>query len=212
MLTQGFRIAAVALFTAGAARTTQAQPPQSSPAARPAVPAVTSADVRFMQEMLGHHQQAVEMVALLRSRTRNPSMRMLAERIQVSQADEMTMMRRWLAERGAGGADASGHAMASHDTTMHAGHAMPAKPGTSTMPGMLTPTQMRALASARGAAFDRLFLTGMIQHHRGALAMVAALQAMPGAAQESSINHFVIEVDTDQRAEIARMRRMLPRR
>lgn len=200
----------MALLAAGAVCTAQAQPPQSSSAPRRAGPAVTSADVRFMQEMLGHHQQAVEMVALLRTRTRSPTMRMLAERIEVSQTDEMAMMRRWLAERGAAGGGAGGHNwMTSHDTASHAGHAMPADSGNTVMPGMLTPGQMRALASTRGAAFDRLFLTGMIRHHEGALAMVAALQATPGAAQESSINHFVIEVDTDQRAEIARMRRML---
>ena len=175
-------------------------------------PPVLPADVRFMQEMLGHHQQAVEMTALLRKRTRTREMLLLAERIETSQTDEMALMRRWLLRQGATvqgatvqGADSmSGHVM--HGDAMHGDsmqHAL--------MPGMLTASQMRALARATGARFDRLFLDGMIQHHRGAITMVAALRASPGAAQESALNRFIIDVDADQRAEIARMRRMRAR-
>lgn len=165
-------------------------------------PPVLPADVRFMQEMLGHHQQAVEMTALLRKRTRTREMLLLAERIETSQTDEMALMRRWLLRQGAtvqGTDSMSRHAM--HGDAMQ--HAL--------MPGMLTASQMRALARATGARFDRLFLDGMIQHHRGAITMVAALRASPGAAQESALNRFIIDVDADQRAEIARMRRMRAR-
>jgi len=169
-------------------------------------PAVTDADIRFMQEMLGHHQQAIEMTALVRERSRRPDLLLLAERISVSQTDEMAQMRRWLKAQGIGAAAAR-----SHDMSVHAGHST-GSDSTPMMPGMLTSMQMLALRSATGSRFDRLFLEGMIQHHGGALTMVKALLVMPGAAQQSAINHFVTEVDADQRAEIARMRRLLSRR
>ncbi len=161
-----------------------------------------------MQEMLGHHQQAVEMTALLRTRTRTRELLLLADRIETSQTDEMALMRRWLLRQGAtvqgataqGNDSMSGHAM--HGVAMQ--HAL--------MPGMLTASQMRSLARANGARFDRLFLDGMIQHHLGAITMAASLRASPGAAQESALNRFIIDVDADQRAEIARMRRIRARR
>ena len=109
------------------------------------------------------------------------------------------MMKAWLVAHGAS-------LPAAHDMSQHGGHTMPS------MPGMLTPAQMEILRSARGVTFDRLFLEGMIQHHGGALTMVADLLKIPGAAQESSINRFVSDVDADQRAEITRMRRMRARR
>lgn len=170
-----------------------------------AAPAITAADVSFMQDMIGHHAQALEMSALVRSRSTQPSLRVLAERITVSQTDEIAMMQQWLRARGLTPAGGAGH-----DTHMPGMHDMAAMPAM--MPGMLTPAQMQALRRARGAAFDRLFLEGMIQHHEGALTMVRSLLAVPGAAQESSINRFVTDVDTDQRAEIQRMRAMLARR
>ncbi len=169
-----------------------------------AAPAVTAADVRFMREMIGHHQQAVDMTALVAARTRRPQLRVLAERIAVSQADEMALMRQWLRTHGAVG-----------DTTMsrgmsrHADHYMSTMSTTAVMPGMLSSKAMTALRAARETRFDRLFLEGMIRHHGGALTMVEQLLATAGAAQESSINRFVTDVDADQRAEIARMRRML---
>jgi len=169
-------------------------------------PAVTDADIRFMQEMLGHHQQAIEMTALVRARSRRPDLQLLAERISVSQTDEMAQMRRWLKAQRVDTAAAM-----SHDMSAHAGHTM-SRDSTPVMSGMLTSAQMDALRRAAGPRFDRLFLQGMIQHHGGALTMVKALLLVPGAAQESSINHFVTEVDADQRAEIARMRRLLSRR
>ena len=169
-------------------------------------PAVTASDIRFVQEMLGHHRQAILMTAMVQTRARRPDLRLLAERITVSQVDEIAQMRRWLNAQGVG-EDAS----MSHDMSAHAGRTMPAD-SMPMMPGMLTVAQMDALRRASSARFDRLFLNGMIQHHEGALTMVRALLQVPGAAQESSINHFVTEVDSDQRAEIARMRRMLSRR
>jgi len=181
--------------------------PAFAQATQGAVPAVTAADVRFMQEMIGHHQQAVEMTALVSARTRRAQLRLLAERIGVSQTDEMALMRRWLRAHGG-----SGDATASHDMSEHDGHDMSGTGGIQLMPlmpGMLSRTEMAALRAARGARFDRLFLEGMIRHHGGALTMVEQLLHAPGAAQESSINRFVSDVDADQRAEIARMRRML---
>lgn len=167
-------------------------------------PVVTAADIRFMQGMLQHHRQAIEMTSLVRTRTRAAQLRTLAERIAVSQSDEMAMMRQWLAAHGA----AAGTS-ASHDTSAHAGHGTPGAAAMVRMPGMLSPAEMRVIRASQGARFDRLFLDGMIRHHVGALVMVETLMATPGAAQESSINRFVTDVDTDQRAEIARMRRML---
>lgn len=153
----------------------------------------TAADVRFMQGMIGHHAQAVEMCALLGSRTKREDMRLLARRIEISQADEIKMMQEWLTARGA---EVRGE---------HAHHAA----GAALMPGMLTPDDMRRLAAATGAEFDRLFLEFMIKHHAGALVMVNDLFSQPGAGQESEIFAFASDVDADQRMEIDRMGAML---
>jgi uncharacterized protein (DUF305 family) len=153
----------------------------------------TAADVRFMQDMIGHHAQALEMVALLRTRTNRDDMRLLARRIELSQEDEIMLMQQWLQQRGQQVPDA------------HAHHA----PGATLMPGMLTPEEMGRLASATGKEFDRLFLEFMVKHHEGALVMVSELFASPGAAQESDIFSFATDVDADQRIEIARMGGML---
>jgi uncharacterized protein (DUF305 family) len=153
----------------------------------------TAADVRFMQGMIGHHAQAIEMAALLPSRTSREEMKLLARRIEVSQADEITMMQDWLRARGQALPDP------------HAHH----KPGAPLMPGMLTAEEMARLAAATGAEFDRLFLEGMIKHHGGALIMVEELFATGGAGQETEINAFASDVDADQRMEIERMGAML---
>ena len=153
----------------------------------------TPADVRFMQGMIGHHAQALEMAALLPDRTGRNEMRLLAKRIDVSQADEIKMMQRWLEARGQ---DVPGP---------HAHH----MPGAPLMPGMLTAEEMSRLAAAKGVAFDRLFLELMIKHHEGALTMVKDLYATAGAGQESDIHAFASDVDADQRMEIDRMRGML---
>ncbi len=152
----------------------------------------TAADIKFMQGMIGHHAQAVEMGALLNERSANPDMKKLGLRIQVSQDDEMNMMRKWLGERGAA------------IPGPHAHH----EPG-GFMPGMLTSEEMTALAATKGVLFDRLFLQGMIKHHGGAITMVEALFKSPGAAQEGGIFAFASDVDADQRMEIDRMGAML---
>jgi uncharacterized protein (DUF305 family) len=153
----------------------------------------TPADVRFMQGMIGHHAQALEMTTLLSSRTASEDMRKLAKRIELSQADEIKMMQEWLKRRGAQVPDE------------HAHHAHGAK----LMPGMLTPEDMSKLAAASGREFDRLFLEYMIKHHDGALVMVRELFATPGAGQEADIFAFASDVDADQRMEIDRMAAML---
>lgn len=153
----------------------------------------TAADVQFMQGMIHHHSQALDMTALLPSRTARQDMRLLAQRIDVSQADEIRMMQDWLEARG------------QEAPSVHAHHAA----GATLMPGMLTADQMARLAAATGPEFDRLFLEGMIQHHGGALLMVEGLFATPGAGQESEIFAFASDVDADQRMEIGRMRAML---
>jgi uncharacterized protein (DUF305 family) len=152
----------------------------------------TEADVKFMQGMIGHHRQAVEMVALVPSRTTNRDFLLLAERIDVSQADEIKMMEQWLRARG-------------HEVPSEHAHHMAG----GMMPGMLTPDEMARLTAATGAEFERLFLEGMIKHHEGALTMVRDLFLQPGAGQESEMFAFASDVDADQRMEIQRMSAML---
>jgi uncharacterized protein (DUF305 family) len=152
----------------------------------------TPADVKFMQGMIGHHAQALEMTALIADRTSREEMKLLGQRIAVSQADEIDMMRSWLRARGQAIPDEHAH---------HTHEGM--------MPGMLTPEQMAELAAAKGEAFDKLFLRYMIQHHEGALSMVDDLFKTPGAGQEGDINAFAADVDADQRMEIDRMRALL---
>jgi uncharacterized protein (DUF305 family) len=210
-LAESLRLAA--LLVAGVAATAaSAQPPAPPAAPRPARPARhRPADAAFMRGMIGHHAQALAMTALVPARARRPEVRLIAERIEVSQHDEIALMRRWLADRGEPAPDSAGApgghgAHDAHGTHAgaHAGHgAAPA------MPGMLTADELARLAAARGDAFDRLFLTYMIRHHEGALTMVARLLATPGAAQESETFGFASDVDADQRAEIARMRALL---
>jgi uncharacterized protein (DUF305 family) len=153
----------------------------------------TGADIKFMQGMIGHHAQAVEMVALVPSRTSSDDVRKLALRIDVSQQDEMKMMHEWLLARGQQIPDARAH------------HMM----GAALMPGMLTPEEMERLAAANGAEFDRLFLAGMIRHHGGAITMVHDLFATDGAGQTPEIFSYASDVDADQRMEIDRMGSLL---
>ena len=153
----------------------------------------TEAEVRFMQAMVAHHAQALEMTGLLASRSSREDMRLLGRRIELSQADEIQLMREWLNARRV--------PLSSHD----ANHAHPA----TAMPGMLTADEMRRLADATGGEFDRLFLELMIKHHEGALTMVDDLFAAAGAGQQSDIFTFASEVDADQRMEIDRMSTML---
>ena len=175
----------------------------------------TAEDVAFMQHMIVHHAQAVEMVELLQIHGTHPTVRRLGQRIALSQEAEMALMRGWLTDRGqpvempgmaAGHAGMDHSAHAGHGA--HAGHAMPAS-DTPIMAGMLSPAQMQALAAARGPAFDRLFLEGMIRHHQGALDMVSDLLSHPGAAEDTLLSDFTTSVVADQSAEILRMQSLL---
>lgn len=173
----------------------------------------SKADVEFMQGMIMHHSQAVEMTELLRTRSKDPAVQALGKRISISQTDEMRFMKEWLTGRGElisapGSMNMTGH-MAGMDMAGmdHMDHGkMGAMP---MMPGMLTPEQMKTLAAATGPEFDHLFLTGMIQHHTGALTMVKDLFKSPGAGQDPQLFDFASDVDNTQQAEIDIMRHML---
>jgi uncharacterized protein (DUF305 family) len=167
------------------------------------------ADVAFMQGMIMHHAQAVEMVDLLRTRGQSPELKALGERISISQTDEIQYMKQWLEDRGKPTSMSHGHMDHGNMTGMN--HDMKAVNGMGDMlmPGMLTPAQMDALAKAKGAEFDHLFLTGMIQHHTGALIMVEDLFDTPGAGQDAVLFDFATDIDNTQRAEIKIMRGML---
>jgi uncharacterized protein (DUF305 family) len=153
-------------------------------------PTHTPADTRFIQRMIPHHGQALEMVALVKDRSTNVDLNLLAQRIEVSQRDEIGLMERWLKERG-------------EDVPAHTGHG-----AAHDMPGMLTADQFVQLSSARGTEFDRLFLEFMIRHHEGALTMVRELYAGGGGLEPAS-DRFARDVEADQSIEISRMREML---
>jgi uncharacterized protein (DUF305 family) len=175
-------------------------PTRSLPPATSAVaPQISQADIEFMQGMVMHHSQAVEMTALIPSHTSNQGIRTLGERISLSQSDEIKFMKRWLTARGA----PVSMAMPGMPDMDNSGK--PMQP----MPGMLTPEQMRALGQAQGAEFDQKFLTGMIQHHKGALVMVNELFDTPGTGQDAELFDFATDVDNTQRAEIKIMEDML---
>jgi uncharacterized protein (DUF305 family) len=161
-----------------------------------------NADVEFMQGMIMHHSQAVEMVALLRTRGKSPILKSFGEKISVSQTDEIGFMKRWLEGRGKGTTMEMDHSHMSAEEMKNMNMNM-------LMPGMLTPEQMTALEKARGAQFDHLFLTGMIQHHGGALTMVDDLFNTPGAGQDPVLFDFATDITNTQSAEIKIMRGML---
>lgn len=178
------------------------QPTRTLPASTKArLPPPSAADAQFMQHMIIHHAQAVEMAALIESHTENKEIRSLGARISKSQDDEIKFMKRWLAARGQplSVVSPSAHQMHGSDTSQHE----------MLMPGMLTRKQMDALKNAKGAEFDRLFLAGMIQHHNGALIMVKDLFNTAGAGQDAELFNFATEVDSGQRAEIKIMQTML---
>jgi uncharacterized protein (DUF305 family) len=176
------------------------EPSKTLPAStRATLPPLANSDVQFMQGMIMHHQQAVEMTALIESHTDDKDVHTLGAKITSSQSDEIRFMQRWLATRG-------------QATSME----MPGMPGMdmggkpmAPMPGMLTPQQMEALRKAKGAEFDHLFLTGMIQHHNGALIMVKDLFDTAGAGQDAELFNFASDVDNTQRAEIRIMQKLL---
>jgi uncharacterized protein (DUF305 family) len=169
------------------------------------LPPRSPAEVEFMQGMIMHHAQAVEMTALISSHTANKELRSLGARISSSQSDEIKFMKRWLAARGEP-VSLNMHEMPEMRGMDKAGHEM------ALMPGMLTPGQMEALRKAKDAGFDHLFLTGMIQHHNGALAMVKDLFDTAGAGQDAELFDFANDADNTQRAEIRVMQTMLPKK
>lgn len=153
-------------------------------------PGFTVADVRFMQHMIGHHAQALQMSAMAPSHGASERVVRLAQKIDISQRDEIAMMKQWLQER-----------QQAVPSDAHSGAMM--------MPGMLSAEQLAQLDAARGPEFDRLFLILMTRHHQGALQMARELFRTPGAGQEPDIFRFVTDVDADQRDEILVMERLL---
>ena len=152
------------------------------------------ADARFMQDMIPHHHQAIEMAALVADRTNRPELIDVAGRIDASQADEIEFMQQWLRERGEHVPEPTAH------DAMHTSH---------TMAGMATPEQMSELAASNGTDFDRLFLKLMITHHEGAVTMVEELLKQPGAAYDPALFEFTTDVTNDQTAEIEKMNALL---
>lgn len=153
-------------------------------------PGYTVADVRFMQHMIGHHAQALVMAAMAPTHGASEHFQRLAQKIDISQRDEIAFMRQWLIERN--------QTVPPEDYMDHM-----------QMPGMLSPAQLAELDAARGREFERLFLRYMIRHHEGALTMVEELFDAPGAGQDPDIFRFVTDVDADQRDEIYVMQTML---
>jgi uncharacterized protein (DUF305 family) len=210
---------AVIVLTAGTARAVAQQTPSGSvPLVQPGAPGQptrtltkptlgtahiepTEADIKFMQGMIMHHSQAVEMVALMPGRTQDPHIVALGQRISLSQSSELKFMRLWLG--------VNGHPVADDDNMpgMDMSHGMDM--GMPAMPGMLTEAQMKALRNAKGPLFDHLFLAGMIQHHTGALVMVKDLYATYGAGQDAQLFDFTADVEVTQQGEIDTMRSML---
>lgn len=214
-----FTIFPVLLLLLSAASAQQSKNSESAPIVQPGAPGHDSrvlsaaaaripvrqpleADTQFMQGMIHHHSQAVEMTAMMPSRTHNKALLKLGQRISISQTDEIQFMRQWLQERGKA-------IPMDHEHMAHMGHQGMDMGAMAPMPGMLTPEQMKELAASRGAKFDHLFLTGMIQHHTGALIMVDDLFAVPATAQDSQLFDFVTDVDNTQTAEINIMKGML---
>ena len=193
---------------AGPVETVPAAPVSAAPAAAEAMPAghqhmpgmamptipvgalYTAADVHFMQGMIAHHAQAIYMSRLAASRGANPRVLKFANKIDQSQLAEIRLMQDWLRANDQFAPDTSSWRSMS-------------------MPGMLTPEQLAQLNAAKGADFDKQFLTLMIQHHQGALRMVAELLATPRAAQDVDVSVFANDVVIVQTAEIGIMQQML---
>lgn len=160
----------------------------------------TAADVHFMQGMISHHAQAITMAGWAPSHGASPSVRTLASRIINAQQDEIVTMQTWLGDR---------HQVVPPATAAPMKMMVNGKEQAMLMPGMLTDAQMHQLDQAKGEEFDRLFLTFMIQHHKGAVSMVQDLFDTYGAAQDELTFKYASDVNVDQTTEIARMERML---
>jgi uncharacterized protein (DUF305 family) len=201
-----WRVVVVAVAAGSACGGRGAEAPQPEPAPSPstatlealyraradsALARFTEADADFMARMIGHHAQALAMAALVPTRGRSAQIHTLAARITTAQEAEIALMRRWLEDRG--------RAAPREGESEHVSDA----------PGMLTAEQMRSLEDATGEDFDRLFLTLMIQHHRGAVTMVERLFETPGAAGDTSTFRIASGIQVDQMSEIARMEAML---
>jgi uncharacterized protein (DUF305 family) len=185
----------------------------SPDSAAPSTMPHTAADVAFMQGMVAHHEQALAMTALTRTHTRNAELATMAERMDVSQRDEIVILKRWLDQSSA---SSSGKPTSSGG---HAGHGMTtptpsasasASPGMAhSMPGMLTGPELAQLGAARDGEFDRLFLQYMIRHHEGAISMVEELLTGGEGGQASDVFLLAQHMSSDQGLEIARMKSML---
>ena len=212
---------ALAVLATPACRSTapvDATPPPASPASSPSLAELeaiyrarldsartrfTEADVHFMTGMIGHHAQALIMARLAPTHGASPAVQTLAARIINAQEDEIATMQRWLRDRDQPVPEIhiDGLHLMVHGAGDHGAHHQ--------MPGMLTQAQLEELAAARGAEFDRLFLTYMIQHHNGAVVMVDELFGTDGAGLDEAAFKIASDVQVDQRTEIARMQRML---
>jgi uncharacterized protein (DUF305 family) len=160
----------------------------------------TEADVHFMTGMISHHAQALVMSALAPTHGASPSVQTLCARIINAQNDEIATMQQWLRDRGQTVPEVH---ISGTGVMMHGADPM------MSMPGMLTPAQLEELDRARGPEFDRLFLTYMIQHHKGAVTMVHDLFGTDGAGQDELAFKLATDIQVDQTTEIARMERML---
>jgi uncharacterized protein (DUF305 family) len=214
-LPRGIAAALLAAAAAACGSATQAAtPPAPQPAATAQAPLTgiekaradslrypyTAGDVHFMTAMIGHHAQAIVMAGWAPTHGASPEVLRLAERIINAQQDEINTMQSWLRNRQQPVPEAKAGPMKMMMGGME--HEM-------LMPGMLTDEQMKQLDEARGKEFDRLFLTFMIQHHRGAVSMVRDLFGTYGSAEDETVFKFASDVQVDQSTEIARMQRML---
>ena len=193
-----YRILAIATVALGTAPLGSASAQAAADSARRQP--FTEADAHFMSAMIGHHAQAIQMARLAPTNDASSSIRILAERVINAQQDEIAIMQQWLRDRGQPVPEPRPGPM----KMVHHGveHEM-------TMPGMLTEAQMKQLEAAKGKEFDRLFLTFMIQHHQGAVAMVKELFGSQGAALDDTVFKIASDINVDQTTEIARMQKML---
>jgi len=166
-----------------------------------------------MRGMIHHHAQAIEMTDLIEARTKNKDIRLIGARISRSQQDEIDFMKRWLEMRGESPEHPTGRDVNKSEHTAHTHRPADGARGSlddeHLMPGMLTKAQMAALRKAKGTEFDRLFLSGMIQHHNGALVMVRELFESGSSGQDAELFNFASDVDSGQRAEIRSMQTLL---
>ncbi|MGQ0648752.1 MAG: DUF305 domain-containing protein [Gemmatimonadaceae bacterium] len=160
----------------------------------------TKADIDFMSGMIHHHAQAIQIADWAPTHGASPAVVRLTERIINAQKDEIVLMQMWLRDRNQPVPVPNPAGMPMKMGGMD--HVMP-------MPGMLTDEQIKQLDAARSEEFDRLFLTFMIQHHRGAVQMVRTLLSANGAGLDETIFKFAADVEVDQTTEINRMMQML---